>query len=120
MEHPSSNLVQNSKVPKSQEDYITQVSEETESRVTKKLSQEFSRTENRIFRRVIPSWRLSYEPANSRLLQNPPETSQKAYGTNQGDPHPETSISQNQMRQNSGLEDAHDRDSLCQQKSVNF
>ena len=30
------------------EDYITQVSEEIERRVTKKLSQEFSRTESRI------------------------------------------------------------------------
>ena len=44
-EHPRSNLTQNSNVPRSQEDYITQVSEEIEGRVTKKLSQEFSRTE---------------------------------------------------------------------------
>ena len=43
-----SNLAQNSNVSRSQEDYITQVSEEIEGRVTKKLSQEFSRTENRI------------------------------------------------------------------------
>ena len=35
-EHPRSNLVQNSNVPRSQEDYITQVSEEIEGRVTKK------------------------------------------------------------------------------------
>ena len=47
-EHPRSNLAQNSNVPRSQEDYITQVSEEIEGRVTKKLSQEFSRTENQI------------------------------------------------------------------------
>ena len=47
-EHPRSNLAQNLIVPRSQEDYITQVSEEIEGRVTKKLSQEFSRTENRI------------------------------------------------------------------------
>ena len=47
-EHPRSNLVQNSNVSRSQEDYLTQVSEEIEGRVTKKLSQEFSRTENRI------------------------------------------------------------------------
>ena len=47
-EHPRSNLAQNSNVPRSQEDYITQVSEEIEGRVTKKLSKEFSRTENRI------------------------------------------------------------------------
>ena len=36
-EHPRSNLAQNSNVPKSQEDYITQVSEETEGRMTKKF-----------------------------------------------------------------------------------
>ena len=47
-EHPRNNMAQNSNVPRSQEDYITQVSEEIEGRVTKKLSQEFSRTENRI------------------------------------------------------------------------
>ena len=47
-EHPKSNLVKNSNVPRSQEDYINQVSEEIEGRVTKKLSREFSRTENRI------------------------------------------------------------------------
>ena len=47
-EHPRSNLAQNSIVPRSQEDYITQVSEEIERRVTKTLSQEFCRTENRL------------------------------------------------------------------------
>ena len=47
-EHPRSNLAQNSNVPRPQEDYITQISEEIEGRITKKLSQEFSRTENRI------------------------------------------------------------------------
>ena len=47
-EHPRINLSQNSNVPRAQEDCITQVSEEIEGRVTKKLSQEFRRTENRI------------------------------------------------------------------------
>ena len=47
-EYPRSNLAHNSKAPRSQEDYITQISEDIEGRVTKKLSQEFSRTENRI------------------------------------------------------------------------
>ena len=46
--HPRSNLAQNSNVPISQEDYITQVSEEIEGRVTERLSKEFIRTENRI------------------------------------------------------------------------
>ena len=34
-------------VPRINEDYVTQVSEEIEGRVTEKLSQEFSRTESR-------------------------------------------------------------------------
>ena len=47
-EHPRSILAQNTIIPTSQEDYITQVSEAIEGRVSKKLSQEFSRMENRI------------------------------------------------------------------------
>ena len=47
-EHPRSNLAQNSIALRSQEDYITQVSEEIEGRVTKRLSKEFSRTKYRI------------------------------------------------------------------------
>ena len=43
-EHPGSNLAQNPKAPRSQEDYITHVSEEIAGRVTKGLSKEFSRT----------------------------------------------------------------------------
>ena len=46
-EHPRSNLAQNSNVPRSQEHYITQVSEEIEGGFARKLSQQFSRTENR-------------------------------------------------------------------------
>ena len=49
-EHPKSNLAQNSNAPKSQEDYTTQVSEDIEGSVTKRLLKEFSRTENRILR----------------------------------------------------------------------
>ena len=47
-DYPRSNMAQNSNVPRSQENYISQVSEGIELRVTKKLSQEFSKTENRI------------------------------------------------------------------------
>ena len=47
-EQSRSILAQNSKVLKRQEDYITQISEKIEGRVTKKLSQEFSRTENHL------------------------------------------------------------------------
>ena len=115
-EHPRSNLAQSSKAPRPQEDYITQVSAEIEGRVTKKLSQEFSRTENRI---------LGASSHLDDFLMNPliqghsgtiPETSRNAYGTNQGtieddcqsDPHQEASISQSQMARNSGPEETHD------------
>ena len=66
-EHPRSNLAQNSNVPRSKEDYITQVFEEIEGRVTKKLSHEFSRTEHRILGELA---RLFHEPANSRPNRN--------------------------------------------------
>ena len=46
--HPRNKLARNTNVPISQKDYITQVSEEIEARMTKKLSQMFSSTENRI------------------------------------------------------------------------
>ena len=47
-EHPRSNMAQNSSAPRTEEEYITEVSEEIEGRVTKRLWKEFSRTENRI------------------------------------------------------------------------
>ena len=68
-EHPRSNLAQNSYVHRSQEDYSTQVSEEIKGRVTKKLSQEFSRTENRILG-ALSHRRICFEPANSGPLWN--------------------------------------------------
>ena len=46
-ENPRNGQSRNTSVPRINEEYITQVSEEIEGRVTKKLSQEFSRTESR-------------------------------------------------------------------------
>ena len=46
-EHPISNQARDINVLLSQEDSISQVSEEIECTVTKKLSQEFSKTESR-------------------------------------------------------------------------
>ena len=45
---PRNSQLRNSVVPRINEEYITQVSKEIESKVTKKLSQEFSRTRSRI------------------------------------------------------------------------
>ena len=47
-EYPRNNQSQNSAAPGNAEDYIAQVSEEIEGKVTKKLSQDFSGTESRI------------------------------------------------------------------------
>ena len=47
-ENPRNGQSRNTSVPRINEEYITQLSEEIESRVSKKLSQEFSRTESRI------------------------------------------------------------------------
>ena len=47
-EHPTNGQSRNMSVPRINEEYITQVSEEIEGRVSEKLSQDFSRTEFRI------------------------------------------------------------------------
>ena len=102
-------MAQNSSAPRSQEDYITQISEVIEGKVTKRLSKEFNGTENRILgalarlddflmNRVLPG-RSGTTPEPS---QNALKTSQ---GTNednsQNDPHPEAGLFHGQMTQNS-------------------
>ena len=47
LEHPRNGQSRNTSVPKTNEEYFTQVSEEIEVRVTEKLSQEFGRSESR-------------------------------------------------------------------------
>ena len=109
-EHPRSNLVQNSNVPRSQEDYITQVSEEIEGRVTKKLSQEFSRTENRILGALARLDDFLMNPLLQGHFGTTPETSRNMFSINQGtneddsqsNPHPEAGLL------TSGREDRHD------------
>ena len=115
-EHPRSNLAQNSSAPRSQEDYITQVSEEIEGRVTKRLSKEFVRTENRILGALARLDDFLVHP----LLQGRPGTTPEptrnalsiSQGTNeddsQNDPHPDAGLFQGQMTQNAGPEDGHD------------
>ena len=104
-EHPRSNLAQNSNVLRSQEDYITQVSEEIEGRVTKKLSQEFSRTENRILGALARLDDFLTNPLIQRHSGTAPETSRSIFSINQGankdgshsNLHPEAGIFNNQM-----------------------
>ena len=47
-EHPRNGQSRNTSVPRINEEHITQVAEEIDGRVTKKLSREFGRTESRI------------------------------------------------------------------------
>ena len=115
-EHLRSNLAQNWNVPRSQEDYITQVSEEIEGRFTKKLSQEFSSTENRILGALARLDDFLMNPLIQGHSGTAPETSQNVFSNNQGtneddsqsNPHPEAGFFNNQMTQNSGQEDRHD------------
>ena len=106
-------MAQNSNVPRLQEDYITQVSEQIEGRVTKKLSQEFSRTESRIVGALA---RLEDFFMNPVIHGHSGTASRKAFSTSQetkedesqSDPHPEAGIFHNQTTRNSGPEDGHD------------
>ena len=101
-EYSRNNLAQNLNVPGSQEDYITQASEDIECRVAKKLSQKFSRTKNRILGALSRLDNFLMNPLIQGHSGTAPETSRNAYGTNQGtneddfqsDPHPKASISQ--------------------------
>ena len=114
-EHPRSNMAQNSNFLRSQEDYITQVSEETVGRVTKKLSQEFTRTESRILGALSLLDDFLVNPLIQSHSETAPKTSRNAFGTNQGtnednsqsDPHPEAGIFRSQTTQNSGPEVGH-------------
>ena len=108
--HPRCNLAQISNVPRSQEDYITQISEEIEGRVTKKLSQEFSRTENRILGAIARLDDFLMNPLFQGHSGTTPEASRNVFSINQGtneddsqsDPHPEADLL------TSGREDRHD------------
>ena len=113
-------MAQNSNVPRSQEDYLTHVSEEIECRVTKKLSQEFSRTENRLLGALARLGDFLINPLIQGHSGTAPEASRNVFSSSQGtkeddsqsNPHPEAGLFNNQMAQNSGPEDGHDS-GLC-------
>ena len=125
-------MAQNSNVARPHEDYITQVSEEIEERVTKKLSKEFSRTENRILGALARLDGFLMNPLLQGHSGTIPEPSRNALSTRQGtiedesqnDPHPEAGLFHGQMTQKSGPEDGRDmvtgaqRESLCQRDIV--
>ena len=88
--------------PRSQEEYITQVSEEIEGRVTKRLSKEFSRTENRVLGALARLDDFLMNPILPGRSGTTPEPSRHALilsqGTNeddsQNDLHPEVDLMQ--------------------------
>ena len=108
-------MAQNVNAPRSQEDYITQVFEEIEERVTKRLSKEFSRTENRILGALSRLDDFLMNPLLQGHSGATPEAFRNLLGTSQGtnkddsqnDPHPEAGFFRSQI--NSGPEDDHDR-----------
>ena len=102
----------NTSVPRINEEYITKVSEQIESRVTKKLSQEFSRTESRILGTLSKLDEFLLNQQIRTHYGTVPETFRNTNVENQGtneddsqsDPHPEGGLFRSQTTQNSGPE----------------
>ena len=116
-ENPRNGQSRNTSVPRINEEYITQLSEEIEGRVTKKLSQEFSRTESRILGALS---KLDEFLSNQQIQTHSKtvpgtfrNTNVQNQGTNeddsQSDPHPEAGIFCGQTTQKSGPKDCRDR-----------
>ena len=115
-EHPRNGQSRNPSVPRINEEYITQVSEEIKSRVTKKLSQEFSRSEPRILGALSKLNEFLLNPQIRTHSGTVPGTFRNTNGENQGtnevdsqiDPHSEAGVFRSQTTQNSGPEVGHD------------
>ena len=115
-EHPRNGQSRNTSVPRINEEYITQVSEEIESRVTEKLSQEFSRAESRSLGALSKLGEFLLNPQITTHSETVPgtfrNTNMENQGTNeddsQSDPHPEAGIFCGQTTQNLGPKDCRD------------
>ena len=115
--NPRNGQSRNTSVPRINEDYITQVSEKIEGRVTKKLSQEYSRTESRILGALTKLDEfLSNQQIHTHSETVPGtfrNTNVENQGTNeddsQSDPHPEAGIFRGQTTQNLGPKDCRDK-----------
>ena len=115
-ENPRNGQSRNTSAPRINEEYITQVSEEIEGRVSKKLSQEFSRTESRILGALT---KLDDFLSNQQIhthFETVPGTFRNTNVGNQGtneddsqsDLHPEAGIFRDQTTQNFGPKDCRD------------
>ena len=115
-EHPRNGQSRNTSVPSFNEEYITQVSEEIEGRISKKLSQEFSRTESRILDALSKLDEFLLNQQIRTHSETVPGTFRNTNVENQGtneddsqsDPHPEAGIFRGQTTQNFGLKVCHD------------
>ena len=120
-EHPRNGQWRNKSVPRNNEEYITRVFEEIEGRVTKKLSQEFSRTESRVLGALSKLDEFLLNPQIRTHSGTVPgtfrNTNLENQGTNEGDsqsdPHPEAGIFRSHTTQNSGPEVGHDSHHVC-------
>ena len=115
-ENPRNGQSRNTSVPRINEEYITQNSEEIEGRVTKKLSQEFSRTKSRILGALSKLDELLLNPQITTHSETVPGTFRNTNVENQGtneddtqsDLHPEAGIFWGQTTQISDLEECCD------------
>ena len=115
-ENPRNGQSRNTSVPRINGEYITQVFEEIEGRVSKKLSQEFSRTESRILGALSKLDELLLNQQIRTHSETVPgtfrNTNVENKGTNeddsQSDPHPEAGIFRGQTTQNFGTKDCRD------------
>ena len=115
-ENPRNGQSRNTSVPRINEEYVTKVSEEIEGRVTKKLSQEFSRTMSRVLGALSKLDEFLLNQQITTHSETVPGTFRNTNVENQGtneddsqsDPHPEAGIFCGQTTQNSDLEDCCD------------
>ena len=114
-ENPRNGQSRNTSVPRINEEYITQVSEEIEGRITKKLSQEFNRIESRISDALSKLDEFLSNQQIQTYSETVPGTFRNTNVENQGtneddsqsDPHPEGGLFRSQTTQNSGPEAGH-------------
>ena len=118
-EHPRNGQSRNTSVPGINEEYITQLLEEIEGRVSEKLSQEFSRTEcilgalSKLDEFLLNPQIRTHSGTVPGTFRNKNVENQ---GTNeedsQSDPHPEAGIFRGQPTQNCGPKDCRHRYTL--------
>ena len=111
-ENPRNGQSRKTSVPRINEEYITQLSEEIEGRVTKKLSQDYSRTESRILGALCKIDKFLLNQQIRMHSGTIPETFRNTnvdnQGTNEDDSmielHPEAGLFRSHTTQNSGQE----------------